>query len=67
MGLYSGDPRSASVIADEATRVHRLSLEAMELMTEEEPDLLAAFHRWVAVSLSERLAQKSRSIGALHS
>jgi hypothetical protein len=39
----------------------------MELMTEKEPDLLAAFHRWVAVSLSERLAQKSRSIGALHS
>ena len=67
MGLYSGQVRSASVIAEEPTRVHRLSLEAMERMTESEPDLLAAFHRWVAASLSERLAQKSRGIGVLHS
>jgi SulP family sulfate permease len=67
MGLYSGAVRSASVIAEEPTRVHRLSLEAMERMTKSEPDLLAAFHRWVAASLSERLAQKSRGIGVLHS
>lgn len=67
MGLYSGQVRSASVIAEEPTRVHRLSLDAMERMTESEPDLLAAFHRWVAASLSERLAQKSRGIGVLYS
>ena len=65
MGLYLGQPRSASVVTDEATRVHCLSLSALEQMHREAPATAAAFHRFVASLLVERLAHANATLRVL--
>ncbi|MFN2118855.1 MAG: SLC26A/SulP transporter family protein [Anaerolineales bacterium] len=65
MGLYLGAPRTASVIASEASVVFRLSEEALNRMRREDPDVAAALHEWIARMLAERLAANNRTIEAL--
>jgi SulP family sulfate permease len=65
MGLYLGQPRSASVITDQPTRVYCLSLAALENMHREAPATAAAFHRFVASLLAERLAHANATLQAL--
>src|SRR5262249_34029754 len=56
MGLYLGQPRSASIVVDRPTLVYSLSLAALDAMHREAPATAAAFHRFVASLLAERLA-----------
>jgi CRP-like cAMP-binding protein len=65
MGLYVGQPRSASVVADRPTLVYCLSLAALESMHREAPATAAAFHRYVASLLAERLAHANATLQAL--
>jgi len=54
-GLYLDARRSASVRATRTSRLYRLSIPALDRMTREAPELAAAFHRFVARLLADRM------------
>jgi SulP family sulfate permease len=55
MGFYSNLPRSASVVADEPSRLHFLSQEAFAQMEANDPPLVACFNKSVINLIAERL------------
>jgi len=65
IGLYLRQVRSASVVADEPTVVHRLTAEALERMERNAPDAAAALHKFIAQMLAERLANTNKTLQAL--
>jgi sulfate permease, SulP family len=65
MGLYLGTVRTASVIAARSSSVYRLSAQALKEMREQDPEVAALLHEWVARLLAERLADNNRTIEAL--
>jgi SulP family sulfate permease len=65
MGLYLGQKRVASVIAEEASLAYRLSRPALDKMKAEDPGLAAAFHEMIARLLAEILTLATRAIQAL--
>jgi SulP family sulfate permease len=60
--LYLGGVRSASVKAEEASTIYRLSSENVQKMQKEDPALAAVLHEWIARTLAERLAENNRLI-----
>lgn len=62
MGLYLGEPRSASARAVGATRVLALTHTALLQMEARDPDLALAFHRFVVLMQSERLRESNRRL-----
>lgn len=65
MALYSGQPRSADVVAETACRVRRLSAERFARLQREHPMVAAEFHQFVVKLLSERLTAVNDEIRAL--
>jgi SulP family sulfate permease len=65
IAMYTGDPRTADVVAERPSVVLRLSRASIERMEATEPALAAALHRWLARTLSERLTDTQRAVGAL--
>ncbi|MBN1146078.1 MAG: SLC26A/SulP transporter family protein [Anaerolineales bacterium] len=65
MGLYLGQRRVASVVAEETTRAYRLSRQALEEMKAQDPELAAAFHEMIARLLSEILTLATQIIEAM--
>ena len=65
MGLYLGAARAASVVASRPSVVHRLSTESLKNMREQDPELAALLHEWIARLLAERLTENNRTIEAL--
>jgi len=65
VGWYMDQPRSASVLADSPTVIHRLSSAAVEEMSRKDPASALAFHACMARLLAERLVQANRSVEAL--
>lgn len=65
MALYSGQPRSADVVAETACRVRRLSAERFARLTREHPAVAIQFHSFVVRLLSQRLAAANDEIRAL--
>jgi CRP-like cAMP-binding protein len=65
MGLYLGQPRSASVVTDQPTHLYCLSAVALETMHRETPAMAAGFHRFVASLLAERLAHANATLQTL--
>ena len=65
MGLYTGEIRSASVVADTDCVVERLSAESMERMEAEDPELALALHRAMVKLVADRLARANESVRAL--
>jgi SulP family sulfate permease len=65
MGMYLGNKRTASVVADRASIVYRLSKEALKEMEKKDPEVAALLHQWIASLLAERLADNNRTIEAL--
>jgi len=65
MGLYLGEPRSASVVADTDCVIEELSAEALTRMQNDSPALAARFHRRMAERLAERLRNTDHMIQAL--
>ncbi len=63
--LYMGTPRTASVVTDVPSVVHKLTQEAMERMEREAPDVAATFHRFLVRNLAERLGQANQTMKAL--
>jgi SulP family sulfate permease len=65
VGMYTGGARTASIVAEEPSRLLRLSRSALERMEREDPDLAAAIHRMFARSMAGRLTDTLRTIDAL--
>jgi CRP-like cAMP-binding protein len=65
LGLYLGTMTTASAIADSPTVAYRLTRAALSRMKEEEPELAATFHAFVAQVLSERLTATTRTLKAV--
>lgn len=64
-GLYLGTPAEASVVAEERSTIYALSTEALQCMEAEDPEMAAAFHRFIAQDLSARLQDTTRTLRAL--
>lgn len=65
MGLYSHQPRSASVVADTAVVVHSLDGAALARIEWEAPTLANALHRTMITLIAGRLADTTMLIRAL--
>ncbi|MBI5527252.1 MAG: SLC26A/SulP transporter family protein [Deltaproteobacteria bacterium] len=65
VGLYMGGVRTASVVAETAAVLWRLSRTDLERMEREAPDAAAAFHRFMARLLAERLLLADRTVADL--
>ena len=57
IGLYTGAPRTARVVAERPSEFVRIDAGALERMARDEPALLADFHRLVAAILARRLGR----------
>ncbi|MEJ5310308.1 MAG: SulP family inorganic anion transporter [Anaerolineae bacterium] len=64
-GLYLGAKASAAVVADIPGTLYFLSASNLQRMENEAPALAAAFHKFVAQHLSERLAETTEIVQAL--
>lgn len=65
MGLYREQMRTASVVADEPSRVYRLSKAALERMEHREPEISSALHALIIRILADRLGLATAEISAL--
>ena len=65
VAMYSGDPRTADVVAEGPTVVLRLDRASIDRLEAQDPELAAALHRWLAGVLSERLSDTLREFDAL--
>jgi SulP family sulfate permease len=65
IGLFLGQPASASVIADKDCIVFFLSLENLKKLEQAAPDVSASFHKFIIRMLAERLISNTRSLKAL--
>jgi SulP family sulfate permease len=65
LGVFLDEPRTASVVADEACVLHCLRKDSMERMAKEQPDLSRAFQMFTIRTLSERLVRANRAVHAL--
>jgi sulfate permease, SulP family len=63
--LYLGTPRTASVVAEVPSRLHRLSADALARMERGDPAIAAAVHRMFARLLAERLTDTLNEVEAL--
>lgn len=66
VAFYLGVPRSASVIAIESTLAYRLSGERLRAMQHDDPRLAIVFHQHMARTLSVKLVETNRLVGALN-
>lgn len=60
VGLFLGGVRTSSVVTEQVCTVYRLSHDALERMSAENPDLALAFHRYLICLLGERLSSSSK-------
>jgi len=65
VAMYSGDPRTADVVAEGPTVVLRLDRASIARIESEDPALASAMHRWLGGVLSERLSDTLREFDAL--
>ncbi len=65
MGLYAGSPASATVVVDAPGVLYYLSTENLARMEAEAPELAAAFHKFIARHLSERLSTTTQTLQVL--
>lgn len=65
IGVYLNRPATASVIAVTPASISYLTVEALQRMEAEEPEVASAFHRFMARSLSERVMQTTNTLKAL--
>lgn len=66
VGLYLGTRRSATVIADAPSVLHRLSAAAVAQLEADTPRTAMHLHRALARVLAQRLVDTSEAVAALH-
>lgn len=65
MGMYLKGARSADVVTSQPSVLYRLTSTSLKKMEENDPQVAAALHEWIARLLAERLADNNRAIEAL--
>ncbi len=65
VAMYSGEPRTADVVAEGPSMVLRLSRGSIERIEADDPELAAALHRWLAATLAGRLGDSLKAFDAL--
>lgn len=65
MGLFLKQSRTATVVADKASRLYKLSLDEYNRMMRENPELAFHLHQWIGRVLSVRLAENNHTLEAL--
>jgi SulP family sulfate permease len=65
VSLYTDVPRTADVVAETPSVVHRIGRAEIDRLEREEPAVAAALHRWLAAQLSERLTDTMRASDVL--
>ena len=65
IGFYLGQQRTASVVADEACVIYRLTKDALALMECDEPQAASALHRIIVQFSAQRISHLIRAVDAL--
>lgn len=65
VAMYSEHIRTASVVAAEPCVLYRLTSDSIIKMEQEDPQLAAAFHKWIASLIAERLSDSGRTLEAV--
>ena len=65
VAMYSGDPRTADVVAEGPSVVLKLGKVSIERIESEDPELAAALHRWLATTLAGRVGDSLHAFDAL--
>jgi sulfate permease, SulP family len=65
LGFYTGGARTASVVADKASTVYRLTRQGLAQMEHQNPELAAALHQIVVRLLADRVIHLMRVVEAL--
>jgi len=65
LGLYLGYKAQESVVADQPSVLYRLSSEALSRAEQENPDGAALFHKFIVLTLSERLMKAKATLRAV--
>jgi SulP family sulfate permease len=65
LGLYLGQPRNATVVADSDCVVQHLGRESLDRLLDERPEVAARFHFFMVRMLAERLVMANGAIRAL--
>ncbi|HEU4527723.1 MAG TPA: SulP family inorganic anion transporter [Actinomycetota bacterium] len=65
IGLYTGTPRTADVVAETESVVMRFSAGAIARIEAEEPEVATALHRWLATTLADRLHETQKTFETL--
>jgi SulP family sulfate permease len=65
MGLYLESHRTASVVSESASRLHRLSRRSLDEMQVRDPELAAALHRAFARLLAQRLRDTTQALDGM--
>jgi sulfate permease, SulP family len=65
VAMYSGDPRTADVVAEGPSVVLRLDRASIARIEAEDPELASALHRWLATTLAGRLGDSLKAFDAL--
>ncbi len=67
IGIYTGNPASATVVVQETAVLFTLSAQNLKRMESEDPELAFAIHRLIAGILGRKLSQTSQTVRALQS
>jgi len=62
MALYTGEPRSASVIAEQDSLLYRLPAGQFNSMSEKDPEAAGLMHGYIVRLLAERLGRSNREL-----
>jgi sulfate permease, SulP family len=65
LGFYLGRRRSAAVVADEPSRVYRITRDDLRRLQHERPDAASTFHLIIVRLLSERAVHQTNTVDAL--
>lgn len=65
IGFYLGQQRSAAVIADEPSIIYRLSLNTLQEMEAQDPDIASTLHQLIIHRLAERVNHLVTAVNAL--
>lgn len=65
VALYAHRPRSASVVAESPSTLHRLSRSSLEAMVRDDPDTAARLQSWFAERMADRLSDNLRIVRVL--
>ncbi len=65
VGLYLRSERTATVLTVEPSTLYRLSADSIQRMENQDPEIAAMLHKWIARLMAERLAENNTTLAAM--